>query len=199
MPIIDLQESDTYQNKANLKPDFIKTLETTYKGQMRERYLLGKWAAFEGLVHPEFDTARHVLKREVMLDVLQKCRDRHVKVQSIEGYDFGIVTPTCYMLGFVDDYGRVFILDGFYHPNFDVMQHANVIREIRARYHGLFSMNQSLLIRQSSAESLLLVKPSVALRSRGFSKTLGLICGQVAVMSYLVLLKSIRTLLARSV
>jgi hypothetical protein len=145
VPIIDLQESDTYQNKANLKPDFIKTLETTYKGQMRERYLLGKWAAFEGLVHPEFDTARHVLKREVMLDVLQKCRDRHVKVQSIEGYDFGIVTPTCYMLGFVDDYGRVFILDGFYHPNFDVMQHANVIREIRARYHGLLFVNEPII------------------------------------------------------
>ena len=62
MPIIELCESDTYANKANLKPDFIATLETTYKGQMRERYLLGKWAAFEGLVHPEFDTARHVIK-----------------------------------------------------------------------------------------------------------------------------------------
>ena len=98
-PIIELCESDTYANKANLKPDFIATLETTYKGQMRERYLLGKWAAFEGLVHPEFDTARHVIKREVILDHLADCKRRHVKVKSIEGYDFGIVTPTCYMLG----------------------------------------------------------------------------------------------------
>ena len=144
-PIIELCESDTYANKANLKPDFIATLETTYKGQMRERYLLGKWAAFEGLVHPEFDVSRHVIKREVILDHLADCKRRHVKVKSIEGYDFGIVTPTCYMLGFVDDYGRVIVLDGFYHPNFDIMQHGNTIREIRARYAGLLYTHEPIV------------------------------------------------------
>lgn len=137
MPIVELCESDTYANKANLKPDFIKTLETTYKGQMRERYLLGKWAAFEGLVHPEFDTEKHIVKRTAMMEHLYACRERHVRVRAVEGYDFGIVTPTCYMLGFVDDYSRVVLLDGFYQPNYDVMQHANAIREIRSRYSGL--------------------------------------------------------------
>jgi hypothetical protein len=145
VPIIDLLESDTYANKANLKPDFIRTLETTYKGQMKERYLLGKWAAFEGLVHPDFDTAKHLIKRETLLDHLYVLRNKHVKVRAIEGYDFGIVTPTCYMLGFVDDYCRVCILDGFYHPNLDVMQHANIIREIRARYHGLLFFNEPVI------------------------------------------------------
>jgi hypothetical protein len=137
VPIVELCESDTYANKANLKPDFIRTLETTYKGQMRERYLLGKWAAFEGLVHPEFDTEKHIIARPAMMEHLYACRERHVKVRAIEGYDFGIATPTCYMLGFIDDYSRVCVLDGFYHPNFDVMQHANTIREIRSRYNGL--------------------------------------------------------------
>jgi hypothetical protein len=145
MPIVELCESDTYANKANLKPDFIRTLETTYKGQMRDRYLLGKWAAFEGLVHPEFDTAKHVVKREAMLDHLFACRQKHVRIKAIEGYDFGIVTPTCYILGFVDDYGRVCLLDGFYQPNYDVMQHANTIREIRGRYSGLLFFNEPLV------------------------------------------------------
>jgi hypothetical protein len=137
MPIVELCESDTYANKANLKPDFIKTLETTYKGQMRDRYLLGKWAAFEGLVHPEFDTEKHIVKRADMMEHLYACRERHVRIRAVEGYDFGIATPTCYLLGFVDDYGRVVLLDGFYHPNFDVMQHPNTVRKIRSRYNGL--------------------------------------------------------------
>ena len=49
------------------------------------------------------------------------------------------------MLGFVDNYSRVLILDGFYHPNFDVMQHGNVIREIRARYSGLLFFNEPII------------------------------------------------------
>ena len=107
LPIIELFESDTYANKHNLKPDFIKTLENAYKGQMRDRYLLGKWAAFEGLVHPGFDTSMNLLKRDQMLDHLADCKRRHVRVQTLEGYDFGIATPTCYILAFVDDFGRV--------------------------------------------------------------------------------------------
>jgi hypothetical protein len=145
MPIIELFESDTYANKRNLKPDFIKTLENTYKGQMRDRYLLGKWAAFEGLVHPGFDTSLNLLKREQMLDHLADCRRRHVRIQTLEGYDFGIATPTCYILAFVDDFGRVFLLDGFYHPNFDVAQHALTISEIRGRYYGLLQKSQHVI------------------------------------------------------
>ena len=144
-PIVELFESDTYANKANLKADFIRTLETTYKGQMRERYLLGKWAAFEGLVHPDFDITKHIVKREAMLEHLYACRQRHVKVKAIEGYDFGIATPTCYLLGFIDDYGRVILVDGFYQPNYDVMQHANTVREIRGRYHGLLFYNDPII------------------------------------------------------
>ena len=145
VPILDLFESDTYANKHNLKPDFIRTLETSYKGQMRERYLLGKWAAFEGLVHPEFDVSRHTITREQALDHLYSCRKQHVKVQAIEGYDFGIVTPSCYMLGFVDHYGRVVIFDGFYAPNFDVALHAGKIREIRAQYSDILYFNEPMI------------------------------------------------------
>jgi hypothetical protein len=145
MPIIELFESDTYANRHNLKPDFIKTLENAYKGQMRDRYLLGKWAAFEGLVHPGFDTSLNVLKRDEMIDHLADCRRRHVRVRTVEGYDFGIATPSCYILGFIDDFGRLCLLDGFYHPNFDIAQHSVTIREIRSRYHGLLLYGEPVI------------------------------------------------------
>src|SRR5258706_254911 len=80
-PIIELFESDTYANKHNLKGNYIKRIEATYKGQMRERYLLGKWAAFEGLVHPDFDMQRHVVTRDQARDYLAKCRRKHVQIR----------------------------------------------------------------------------------------------------------------------
>ena len=39
-PIIEIFEGSTYENKDNLEADFIKTLESSYKGQMRSRFLL---------------------------------------------------------------------------------------------------------------------------------------------------------------
>ena len=50
--IIDLIEGSTYDNAHVLEADFIKGLEATYTGQMRNRFLKGEWAAYEGLVYP---------------------------------------------------------------------------------------------------------------------------------------------------
>lgn len=144
-PIVELFESDTYANKANLKPDFIKTLETTYRGQMRDRYLLGKWAAFEGLVHPDFDVNKHICSREQALNHLYDCKKRNVRVRVLEGYDFGIAVPTCYIFSFIDDVGRVFLLDGFYAPNFDITKHATAVRAVRERYEGLLLSSEPIV------------------------------------------------------
>jgi hypothetical protein len=54
-PIVELFEGSTYTNRDNLPEDFIETLESAYQGQMRSRYLLGEWGAFEGLVYPQYD------------------------------------------------------------------------------------------------------------------------------------------------
>lgn len=135
-PVLELYESDIYANKANLAPDAIALLESLYKGQMRERFLLGKWAAFEGLVYPEFDPEHNVLSREQILEHLDDCLARHVKVRVVEGYDFGLVNPSCYILGFVDDYSRLFILDGYYQSDFKFDRQPNAIREVRERYAG---------------------------------------------------------------
>lgn len=133
-PIIELFEGSTYTNADNLSPDYITTLEAMYHGQMRERFLMGGWAAFEGLVYPEFDISLHGITREDALAHLEDCRARHVEIRFIESYDFGIAQPTCYMLAFVDEWGRVIILDGFYRPNFSYTLHRPMIETIRARY-----------------------------------------------------------------
>lgn len=138
-PIIELYESDTYANRKNLSEDYIRNLEATYKGQMRERYLLGKWAAFEGLVYPHFDMHKHLITREQAMLYLQSCIDRHVCLRPLEGYDFGQVSPSCYLLGFIDDWGRVIIVDGYHKPEFGYDQQPAAIKEIRAKYFAFAS------------------------------------------------------------
>jgi len=143
-PIIELYESDTYANRANLEEDYIRMLEAMYKGPMRERYLKGKWAAFEGLVHSGFDPAKHTLTRDQAIAYMDDCLRRHVKLRVIEGYDFGIAVPSCYMFGFVDDVGRVVILDGFYQAEFDYTEHAQAIKDIRLRYAGRLNATEPI-------------------------------------------------------
>jgi hypothetical protein len=144
-PIIELYEGSTYTNVANLEHDYIKMLEAMYKGPMRDRYLQGKWAAFEGLVHSGFDPARHTLTRDQALAYMDDCLRRHVRLKVVEGYDFGMVVPTCYMFGFVDDVGRVLILDGFYQKEFDYTQHADTIRDIRRKYAGRLNVTEPIV------------------------------------------------------
>lgn len=134
-PIIELFEGSTYTNSDNLKPDYIKTLESTFKGQMRDRYLYGKWAAYEGLVYPVYDPEKHMLKREFVLDYMEDCLNRRdVHLQPLEMYDFGLTSPSCYALGFVDDLSRVFIIDGFHKANFSYMDQPAEIMRIRQKY-----------------------------------------------------------------
>lgn len=114
--LISLVEGSTYTNAHNLGEDFIQTLESAYRGQSRERFLYGKWAAYEGLVHPDFDEMEHTLPRSEMLEYFNLMLDRGVIPSFIEGYDFGITEPCCYLAAFTDRYKNVFIVDGFYKP-----------------------------------------------------------------------------------
>src|SRR5260221_7867240 len=94
-PIVELFESDTYANKHNLSSDYIASLESTYKGQMRDRYLLGKWAAFEGLANRDYDPSVHTLSPKAAENYLAECLLSNVQLQAIESYAFGIVSPRC--------------------------------------------------------------------------------------------------------
>jgi hypothetical protein len=133
-PMIELIEGSTYTNRKNLSDDFLEGMEGTYKGQMRERYLMGKWAAFEGLVYPEFDENIHGVSIEMIEAHLADLLRRHYVVEAFEIYDYGKAVPTCYCFGFVDDWGRVFILDGFYKPEMQLPEQAKKIKEIRRQW-----------------------------------------------------------------
>lgn len=144
VPIMELYEGSTMTNAANLPADFIKGLRAAYKGQNYDRFVLGKWASYEGLVYEGYNPDVNRLTYDQIMDHLINCIERHVKVQVIEGYDFGLQSPSCYGLGFVDDFGRVFILDGYYKPNFSYEDQPREINKIRAKYNNLLNFEDAI-------------------------------------------------------
>lgn len=131
--LMSLVEGSTYTNAHNLGADFIKTLESVYQGQSRDRFLYGEWAAYEGLVHPDFDELVHCIPRAEMLDHLWDIQSRGVIPQFFDAYDFGITEPCCYLAAYTDRYKNVFVFDGFYSPEekFSIQQQQSRIWEIR--------------------------------------------------------------------
>lgn len=167
-PMVDLFEGSTYENRDNLPDDFIKTMEAGYKGQMRERYLLGKWGAYEGLVYPEYDPKVHVLQHDDMLNYFDQLVGFGSFNNVLEAYDHGIAQPACYGFGFTDQYGNVFILDGFYEKERTISQLAGAIKKTRGTY-GLQPGNNW----NDSADPSVLADPAIFRRTSGTSKTVG--------------------------
>ena len=134
IPILEIFEGSTYENKENLEKDFIKTLESTYRGQMRDRFLLGKWASYEGLVYPHFDEETHVIEHHRIVDYYNRLVMQGAIMSYLEGYDYGLAVPYCYLMGFVDPHGNVFILAGGYEKEVPLEVHFNKIHEVRQHY-----------------------------------------------------------------
>lgn len=132
--LVELFEAPTYANKRNLGADFIKTLESTYRGQMRDRFLLGKWASYEGLIYPEYDDAVNVVTHSDMGSYIERLSAMNYRIPWIEGYDFGIASPSCYLAAFICPFGGVHVVDGFYKPEMSIKEQSKEIATIRARY-----------------------------------------------------------------
>lgn len=134
--LISLVEGSTYTNAHNLGSDFIETLESAYRGQMRDRFLYGEWAAYEGLVYPEFSELSHCYTQAEMYEQLIAMDNQGYDAQFIESYDYGMVSPSCYLLAFTDKWNNVYICDGFYKPeqemHIDVQQER--IHELRSEW-----------------------------------------------------------------
>ena len=133
-PIIEIFEGSTYENEDNLEPDFIRTLESSYKGQMRSRFLLGEWASYEGLVYPAFNEAVHVMSHHSIHNYYKQLQIKADGLTQIEGYDYGLALPFCYIMGFCDEKGNVFLMDGAYEKELPLEDHLNMIKEIREVY-----------------------------------------------------------------
>lgn len=132
--LIGVVEGSTYENRNNLPEDFIRTMEMTYKGQMRDRFLLGKWEGYEGLVYPMFDINTHVLPHEWIVDYLYKLRQLH-NVPVIEGFDYGLAVPSAYGFLFSDNDNNIFLLDGYYDKEKTPDFIAKSIENIRKSYN----------------------------------------------------------------
>lgn len=134
--LIGIVEGSTYENADNLEPDFIMTLESTYRGAMKERFLMGGWASYEGLVYPQYDETTHMLPYADVMEYLGDLQQRFYDVNFVEGYDFGIAVPSCYLCGFADAWGNVFLVDGFYEKGEDmpVEDQRDAIKQLRDTY-----------------------------------------------------------------
>tara|TARA_Y100000310_G_scaffold263231_1_gene273298 strand:- start:6570 stop:8117 length:1548 start_codon:yes stop_codon:yes gene_type:complete len=134
IPIIELYEGSTYENKDNLEPDFIQTLEASYNGQMRQRFLMGEWASYEGLVYPDFNQDVHIMSHHLIERYFRKLVQTTASMTYLEGYDYGLAVPYCYIVGFADPHGNVFLMDGEYAAETALEQQINSILAHRANY-----------------------------------------------------------------
>jgi hypothetical protein len=144
-PIIELFEASTYEN-IHLDDDFVETLEATYKGQMRERFLMGGWGAFEGLVYPDYDSAVHEIRASAMKDFIIKSQQNGVRFNIIEGYDYGLSSPSCYMYGVVDQYSNIHILDGLYKAELHLATQTQEIERIRRYWANYLGYPENAII-----------------------------------------------------
>lgn len=131
IPLVEVFEASTYENAQNLAPDYIQTLEATYRGKMRDRYLLGKWVAFDGVIYEEFDMDTHVISDSMMREHIHSLRHSGYELGFKEAYDYGSVEPSCYLQAIVDGDGNLFILDGFYQPDPGIKHQADMIKALR--------------------------------------------------------------------
>lgn len=164
-PMIELFEGSTYTNADNLPEDFIKTLEGAYTGQMRSRYLLGEWGAFEGLVYPSYDPSVHLIPHSDLVDYFGRQIDAGMQVEVIEAYDHGIASPACYGIGFSDSFGNAFLMDGFYQAELSPERIAKKIREIRASVERELGFDTDF--------RPVLADPAIFRRGAGTSQTVG--------------------------
>lgn len=158
---IELFEGSTYENADNLPADFIRTLEATYTGQMRERFLMGEWGAYDGLVYPMFDEFVHSVSKSHMHDLFIKWQNEGYDVPIIEAYDHGIAVESCYLLAFADPWGSVHILDGFYEKELSIDEMTRMIKRIRDRYL------------RKPPDKAILADPAIFRRASGDRKTVG--------------------------
>jgi len=144
-PLIEVFEAATYENEHNLERDFIETLEAAYVGQFKDRYIGGEWGAFEGLVYPMFDMEKHIMHKAKMLQYLWSLNYKGIKPITLEGFDFGIASPSCYLIGFCDHMGRVFIIDGFYKKEMDIAEIGDRIVTMQMEYFPFLKNEMPIL------------------------------------------------------
>ena len=92
-------------------------------GHMRERLLLGRWAAAEGLVYPEFEPSVHVI------DAMPEGWEQWRKVRAI---DFGYTNPFVCQWWAIDGDGRAYLYREIYRQGRTMREHSEDINRLSA-------------------------------------------------------------------
>jgi hypothetical protein len=167
IPIVELFEATTFDNAQNLQADYLTGLLATYSGKMRDRYIYGKWVAFEGVIYGDvFDSNTHVVPHQFLLDHIRGLRTSGYQLQLLEGYDFGIAEPSCYLQSLVDADGIVYIIDGFYEREAGISWQADQIKKLREQ-------NAAPEMLQRVLEPVIKADPAIFKRSNAGAATVG--------------------------
>lgn len=202
--LVALVEGSTYELRHIHEADggdFIQTQESLYQGQQRERYLMGKWAAYEGLVYSQWDSALHQLNERDIREYLETLRANGYEPTWVEGYDFGQAQPSCYGLGFVTPERQVIVCDGFYKAEMPLEDQWYEIKRIRADWLGAQSdedainadpsiFARKLVSKSTVGKSIARMFEEVGLRVRRGNNDIA--NGIVKVQSYIAVNRNIR-------
>lgn len=129
-PIVEVFNAPSSANVKHTGKGYITRMSIVFRGAMRKRFILGAWDAYEGLIYPDYDHAVHVIEHVRLQEHIA-----HMIIKGemglVECYDYGQASPSCYMLAFVDTEGNIFVVDGFYRPNYRIKDQADEIKRIR--------------------------------------------------------------------
>jgi hypothetical protein len=150
---IQLFHGSTRENSHNLGSDYLASLEAMYSDVMAERFIEGKWGAFKGLIYPMFDEFTHMIDGH---EVLHWKRSRPMQ-KYIESFDYGLRSPSCYLLFFQDEQNNVVCVDGFKQGELAPEDTVNRIRAIRRKWAVPLTSTRSIyadpsMFRRSASE-----------------------------------------------
>lgn len=132
-PIVQVFNAPSSANKKHTGEAYVERMEAVMRGSMATRYVQGDWGAYDGLVYPDYDEAKHMVEHRMLRDFIERgIADDTLGVT--EAYDFGQVSPSCYLLAFYNDVGDTFIVDGFYRAMMKVPEQAKLIKQIRNKW-----------------------------------------------------------------
>jgi hypothetical protein len=96
------------------------------------------------------------------MDYLTVQENNYFELRTIEGYDFGIAVPSCYLIAQCDAWGNVFLIDGFYKRGEDmpVEEQRDEIKRLRDSY-GI------------SGSAPIFADPSIFRRTNASNRTIG--------------------------
>lgn len=124
------KELPTFENKANLPPDYIKRLLDEYPQSWIDRYVYGGWESSDEMVFTELVPEKHIIQPFRI--------EKHWK--KIIGFDHGIKNPSAICFLAIDEERRIYVFDEFY-GNAGVDEYKEVVNR-----HG----RQSVIIDSST-------------------------------------------------